>query len=314
MSETNKLIIDLIKQDYSLREIAEILKITEKQLYIRIKQIINQGYQLYPNYRCDSEIYYKILYGKQENYTFSISMPKKEQTFRCIVISDLHIGNINSDIKLLDYVYEYATKNGINYVFVCGDNVEGDYTVDRKYIKNVYDQVEELIKKYPYDKNINNVMIYGNHDHHSLKEEGFNASQKIKNARYDIIPIGYGQGTVNIKNDNLILFHKLNESTSPVISNDEKLILSGHGHMMKTKIKEQLWLCVPTLSYVSVDKTVDVIPGFIDLTLDFSKGKFDFLGAKHIIITPKLITINETRCKMKIFENINLDEVDKGKK
>ena len=126
----------------------------------------------------------------------------------------------------------------------------------------------------------------------------------IRNARYDMIPIGYGQGNVNLKSDSLILFHKLKDSSSPKIVNGEKIILSGHGHMMKTKIKDQLWLCIPSLSYVSTDKTKAVIPGFVDITLYFEHGLFEYIEASHIIITPELITASETRCKIKtLFKN-----------
>ena len=70
---------------------------------------------------------------------------------------------------------------------------------------NLYSQIEYFIKKYPYDKSINNFMIFGNHDYHSLHFDGFDISKTIKNSRYDIIPIGFGQGNVNVKNDNIIL-------------------------------------------------------------------------------------------------------------
>lgn len=304
MTDTNKRIINLLKENKSMKQISVELGISQKQLFVRLKQIINYGYQLTPNYKYDSDICYDISKGiKKQNFDFNISVPKKNQNFRCIVLSDLHVGNINSDIKLLNYVYDYAIKNGINYILVCGDNIEGDYTTDKRNIKDVYDQVEYLIKNYPYDNGINNVMIFGNHDYHSLKYDGFNPANAIKSARYDIIPIGYGQGNVNIKNDSLILFHKLYEKAFPEVKQTDKIILSGHGHLMKTKLREQLWLCIPSLSYVSIDKTKDTIPGFVDLNIDFEKGKFEFLEAKHLIIAPKIVEISETRCKIKSLNN-----------
>lgn len=300
MTDINKRILDLIRQNKNMREIAKELDITEKQLFLRIKQIINYGYQINPTYNYNSDIYYNLVYGSNQNEDkFSIAIPKSEKKFKCIVISDLHIGNLFSDLNLLKILYEYASKNGINYILNCGDIIEGDYTNDKKSINDLEKQIEFFIKKYPYDKNINNVVILGNHDHHAIKYDGLNMSDRIKNSRYDIIPIGYGQGNVNIKNDSLVLFHKLNENSSPKILNDEKIILSGHGHMMKTKIKDQLWLCIPSLSYVSVDKTKDTIPGFVELSIDFEKGMFEYIEAKHMIITPKVITASESRCRIK---------------
>ena len=243
MTDINKIIIEAIKDNKSLKEMCKLLNMSEKQIYIRIKQIIKNGYNIEPNYSYNSDIHYalkKEVKGLDRN-RISIKMPNDKNNFRCLVISDLHIGSINSDIKLVNTVYDYATKNNINVILNCGDVIEGDYTSYQKNIKDVYSQVEYFIKKHPYDKNINNFMILGNHDHHSLVQDGFNVSNAIKNSRYDIIPVGYGQGNVNIKNDNIILFHKLKDGFKPII-NGEKIVLSGHSHMMKTKLRDIFWI------------------------------------------------------------------------
>ena len=223
----------------------------------------------------------------------------KAKNFKCLAYSDLHTGNINSDIKLLNYLYEYASKNDIRYLLNCGDVIEGSYTTDRTNIKSFEDQVETFLKKHPYDKNINEILIFGNRDYYHFKNSGYNILEKIKNSRHDMVPIGYGQGSVNLRNDSLILFHRLSEDYKPNIQNGEKIILSGHGHMMKTKLKDQLWLCIPTLSHVSTDKTKDIVPGFVELSIYFEKGLFEYIEAKHMIITPQIITASESRCKVK---------------
>lgn len=297
MNNTNLQILDLINQNKNMKEIASTLNLTEKQLYIRIKNLINYGYNLYPSYSYNSDIYYKHTKARDDS-TISIKMPKDENLFKCLVISDLHIGSVDSDIKLIDTVYDYAIKNGINTILSCGDNLEGDYTCTEKSIPNIHDQIEYFIRKYPYDKNINNFMIFGNHDYHSLIEQGLDITQTIANSRHDIVPISYGQGSVNIKNDNIILFHQLKKDYKPVINN-EKVLLSGHSHMMKTKIKDIFWISLPTLSYKSNDKTKEVIPGFVELKINIENGKFEYVEAKHLIINPKIIQVSETRGKVK---------------
>lgn len=309
MTEINNKIIELINMNKNMREISEILNISEKQLYIRIKQIINYDYLLEPSYSYNSDIYYNI---KNDNHILdrnrvSIKMSKDNNLFRSLVISDLHVGSIDSDIKLVDTVYEYAVKNGINNIFICGDVIEGDYTTTEKCIKSVYSQIEYFIKKYPYDKNINNFVIFGNHDYHSLYYDGLDISKTIKNSRYDIIPVGYGQGNVNVKNDNIILFHKLTDGFKPVI-NGEKIVLSGHSHMMKTKLRDIFWIGIPTLSYKSNDKTKDVIPGFVDLSIDIENNRFEYAEAKHMIITPNVVQVSEVRGKVKNLFNHNKEK------
>lgn len=301
MTEKNIKIIELINDNKSLREMCKELNITEKQLFVRLKQIINYGYQIEPKYYYGGDIRYDFI--KQDNYCnkihININMSSGNKIFRCIVVSDIHVGNVNSDIKLMYKVYNYASKNGIKTILNCGDNIEGDYTTDKLSLKNLYSQMDYFIKKYPYDKTIMNYVILGNHDYHSLKTDGLNLSQRIKNTRYDIVPIGYGKGVVNLKNDNILMLHKLNEEFNPKINEDINLILTGHGHMMKTKAYEKFNICVPSLSNVSPDKTKEVIPGFIDLNITFENGKIEFVEAKHMIVSSNICQVSESRCRVK---------------
>ena len=304
MNGLNKAIIEYIKDKKSLKEICKLLNMSEKQLYLRIKQLINYGYMIEPSYMYDSNIHFNLKkddYIRQENKV-SIIMPKDSNNFRCLVTSDLHIGSLDSDI--VGYVYEYAIKNGINNILICGDILEGDYTSSPTNIKAVDSQAEYFVKKYPYDRNINNFVILGNHDHYSLKNEGYNVAEYIKNNRYDIVPIGHGQGSVNVKNDNIILFHKLYDGFKPEFTT-EKIILSGHSHMMKTKLRDKFWIGIPTLSNKSNDKTKEIIPGFVDLSIDMEKDIFEYAEAKHMIITetPKIIQVSEVRGKVKTLFN-----------
>lgn len=306
MTETNLKILELINNSKNMKQIAESLNISEKQLYVRIKQLINYGYNIVPSYSYNSDIYYNLKKDNNMNdkHRVNITMHKEDNLFRCLVISDTHIGCVDSDVKLLDIVYEYATKNGINNIFNCGDIIEGDYTSSSKSIKDIHSQLDYLLKKHPYDKNINNYVILGNHDHHSLRENGFDIAKTIKNSRYDIVPIGSGQGNVNIKNDSIILFHELYDGFKPIITN-EKIVLSGHSHMMKTKLMDIFWLSIPTLSYKSNNHPVEVMPGFIDLSINFENNKIERVEAKHFVITPKPILVNEVRGKVKKLFNNN---------
>lgn len=300
MTDTNIKIIDLIKENKTLREMCKILSISEKQLYVRLKQIINYGYQIDTKYYYGGDIKYEFLSQKNlEENKVKIYMSTSNKTFRSIVISDMHIGNIKSDINLLCKVYEYASKNDIKTILNCGDNIEGDYTHDSLNLKDIYSQIDTLVKKYPYDKNIMNYIILGNHDHHSLTSDGLDIAERIKKARYDIVPIGHGFGTVGLKQDNIVMLHKLHDKFAPSVGNDSNLILTGHGHMMKTKAYEKLNICVPSLSYVSPDKTKEVIPGFIDLKIDFEKGKMEFIEAKHMVFIPNICQASESRCRVK---------------
>jgi len=308
MTEMSKSIIDLIIKNKSIKEMASTLGISEKQFYLELRKIIDYGYQIEPTYLHNSDIYYNIIKDKleKEENTIRIKIPSSIKSFRSLIISDLHTGNIDSDMNLWNIVYEYAVKNGVNIIFICGDILEGTYTSDRKNLKDIYSQIDEFVKNYPYDKNIINVAIFGNHDVHSLHFDGLNVMKNIVNSRYDIAPIGYGKGIVKLKNDKLLLKHKLSVVNEPDIGGDCKIVLVGHGHMMKSKISDRLQLCVPTLSNISRDKGIEILPGFIDMTIEFEKEVFDIIDAKHMVITPKIYQVGETRCRVnELFKNSN---------
>lgn len=303
MTEMNLKVLSLINENKSLKEIANELKMSEKQLYMRIRQLISYGYFLEPSYTCDSDIYYKINtknINKEKQNTITLQTPIDLKELRCIAISDLHIGNINSDINLLKRVYDYASKNNIHIIFNCGDLIEGIHSCDKRNINNIYDQIEYVIDKYPYDNNIYNYMIFGNHDYHAFHHLGLDMSKKIENSRHDIVSLGFGQGIVNVKKEKILLQHELCAVDLPKNNDNIKLALVGHGHMMKTKVYDNLLLCLPSLSRVCPDKTKQNIPSFIDLELHFTRDNFEFIRAKQMLVEPNIVPISESRCRMKV--------------
>ena len=305
MTEMNLKILKLINEDKSLKEIASILGMSEKQLYVRIRQIINYGYSLNPIYTSDSDIYYKINtkeIDKPVDNQLTLKVPSDLKQLRCIAISDLHLGNVKANIDLLKRVYDYATKNDIRTIFNCGDFVEGVHTSDKKHLSTIYDQIEYVIDKHPYDKNINSFVIFGNHDYHAFYHNGLDISKKISNSRHDIVSLGFGQGIVNIKKEKILLQHELCAVNLPKLEDDIKLALVGHGHMMKTKVYNNLLLCLPSLSYVCPDKTKENIPSFVDLELHFARDNFEFIRAKQMLVDPNIVPVSESRCRMKVLE------------
>ncbi|MDO4962974.1 MAG: metallophosphoesterase family protein [bacterium] len=302
MSDTNKIILNLINENKSMKEICSILNISEKQLYVRIKQIINQGYQIKTNCIYDFDINYTLLKTrKAEDYNImNIGLEKDVDIFKCLAVSDIHVGNIDSNINYLNTVYDFANREGIHYILNCGDIIEGDYTTSKKSIPSTMEQLEYLLKKHPYDKNILNLLVLGNHEFYSLKKDGLDIAKKISNSRYDIIPINYGQGNIRLKKDSIALFHKLTDSSKPNLDLNQRIILSGHGHMMKTKVKDEVTIACPTLSKVSTDSSTDVIPSFIYLIIYFEKDKIEYVEAKQFAILDKTYKVSESKCKVKL--------------
>ena len=317
MTEINKHIIELLMQHKSIKEISYLLNLSEKQVYVRIKQIIDYGYNFKPEYICNSDIHYIInkKYYEEKSNSIKINM-LNDKEFRCIIISDTHIGNIGYDMDLLKRIYEYASNNNIHIIFNCGDVIDGVHSTNKRILNDLESQIYTLIKKHPYDKDINVFMILGNHDLHSLYFDGIDIMKIISKYRYDLIPIGYGKGIVNLKKDSILFQHELSVDKNPQIITDSKLIVSGHGHMMKSKIfGDGMILCAPALSSATCDKKIKVIPGFIDLRIDFYKDKFDFIEARHFIVDPFLCEVSQSRCKIsEVYYGREINETFEKKK
>ena len=297
MSELNKQVIFLLFKHKSIKQIAKTLNISEKEVYINIKEIITFGKQIRPIYYYNSDIKYER--GIEENNKVEILLNKNETSFRCLIVSDLHIGNKNSNIYLMNEVYEYANKYGINNILNCGDLIEGIYTPGTKSIKSVEEQINTIIEKHPYDKNINVFAVLGNHDFHSLYYDDVDIGKIIHDSRYDINTIGYGRGIVKIGKDNILLSHKIGKRNMPNIKDLYKIQLIGHGHEMKTKAYDTFKLCVPTLSNVATSNQIKVLPGFIDMRIELEKDHFEFIEAKHLILDEQAIEISKSSCRLK---------------
>ena len=297
MSELNKQIIYLLFKNKNICQIAEKLNITEKEVYQNIKEILSFGKKIKPVYYYDSSIRYEK--GVEEPNKVEIKLHNNDKAFRCLVVSDLHIGNKNSNIYLLDEVYEYAAKNGIRNILNCGDLIEGVYTSGTKSIKSVEEQIQTIIDKHPYDKNINVFAVLGNHDFHSYYYDNVDVGKIISDNRYDIKCFGYGKGIVKIAKDNVLLSHKIGKKNMPIINDNYKVQLIGHGHEMKTKAYDTFKLCVPTLSNVTTDSQIKSIPGFIDLRIDLEKEHFEFIEAKHLIVGNETLEVSKSSCRLK---------------
>lgn len=297
MDEITKKVINLLFKNKTIKQIAKELNISEKETFINIRKIISFGKQIKPVYYYDSSIRYEK--GILEPNKVEIKLNNNDKMFRCLVVSDLHIGNKKADISLMNYVYEYASKNGINNILNCGDFIEGVYTSGSKNIKSVEEQIETIIKYHPYDKNINVFAVLGNHDFHYFYYDKLDVGKIINNERYDINSIGYGKGIIKIESDNILLSHKIGKRNMPKINDAHKIELIGHGHEMKTKAYDTFKLCVPTLSNVSTSNQNKIIPGFIDLNINLEKNHFEYLEAKHIILQPELVEVSKSSCRLK---------------
>lgn len=312
MNDIDKYILELIKSNLTLKEISVFTHLSYKQLYIRLKNIINNGYQLKPNYYYDGNIIYKLEKGILNNDNrYKIIIPKKESNFKFLVISDLHINNKKQNLEYINKVYEYALNNNIHTILNVGDLIEGTYTNEAYKEFDINDQINNVIKKYPYDKGIINYILYGNHDYHSLHVDGVDVARTIESARYDMVSLGYGDCNINLKDDQISLNHKLVLIDNKIDDDKSKVTFVGHGHEMKTKFFNKLIICVPSLSDVSPDKTKKIVPGALECEFDFKKDKISYILIKHLLVNSSVIECSQVRER---FDYSDIEKIKNYKK
>lgn len=297
MSDLTLELINLISQGKTINEISEILNVSNKKLYNYITLLKNKGFDYERKYYYNGDIVYvprKNLLTNPLNEVNIITTPE-DQTFTAVVISDLHIGNELERIDLLNKVYDYCIKEGINIIINAGDLIDGTFGKGNKKYSNTIEQIDYALQVYPFDKNILNFTVLGNHDFSALENTGQDLAIILQNYRHDIIPIGYERGEINIKNDKIIVRHPINQNTESLRkfnSSNCNLFLDGHSHKMSFSINGNTIIHVPSLSDINVTND-NILPSAIKITLDFNHGKFEKGIAKQLLITDKIYALNE---------------------
>ncbi len=144
---------------------------------------------------------YKICAPKFETYS-QMNLAVEGHSMDILFVSDMHISSIGMEtLKDLEKLYDYATVNGIKLIVNLGDfvffptyhinrgNVYSDYSSCKKLI-------EDVIKFFPYDENIFQAIMGGNHDQ-DIMSLGIDPIKNICGQRDDFINLGYNHVTLN---------------------------------------------------------------------------------------------------------------------
>ena len=300
MTELTSQLLKLINEEKSINEISETMKISRKRIYSILRTISIKGFEFDRKYYSNGDLIYvpKTSFVTREDKSVDLITSKEENDIEALVISDLHIGSVKERLDLLNRAYDYCVKEGIHIIIVCGDLIDGMYGIYPKIHDNINDQIEYAIKKYPFDKSILNFVTLGDHDYDAMRRYGQNISRVFENYRHDIIPLGYGFGQINVKNDQILVRH-------PSIYFDELklkprnnyLSLNGHSHKMKisTSINDTT-INIPSLSDFTCDTEYQV-PSAIRMNLEFKNGIIYNGTFSQLIFSDKgIYRVNEYRC------------------
>lgn len=293
MSNMNSEILNLIKIGKTLNEISTATNLSNRQIFQRIKQLEMSGYNFDRTYFYNNgDITYSInktLYNQDKNKRIIVNDRCKE--FKAVVISDLHIGSELESLQALNLVYDYCVKKGINIIINAGDIINGSFGVKNKY-DDLDDQIKHLLKNYPHDRNILNFVCLGNHDFDLLRKKGKNLETILHNNRHDIIPLGYSEGIINIRNEKIIVRHPINNERYEEYG--RALYLKGHTHKMMIKKSKNLLVHVPTLSNIH-GHNPNLYPSFLHMTIRINNdGYFQVINLEQLSVNNEIYKISET--------------------
>ena len=164
---------------------------------------------------------------------------------KILLISDTHFGSIYENYMYLNLVYEFASKYGYNVILHGGDLTQGDVSprIDKK--EKLSKQVYRVIANYPYDKNINNYILLGNHDHFIFRNT--DNSLNILKYRDDINFLGIRCAYINWCDNLISISHRLKKGKCKIDFPRVESLVRFHGHRHELFILESN-VFIPTLS------------------------------------------------------------------
>ena len=293
MTDINTKIYKMLITGYTLNEISSTLKLTPKQIHKRIISMKNEGYLLTPKIYDDGEIKYIQNFFFTNRNTNTLDLTLTHQNFKAMLISDLHIGNELQNLNYLNQIYDLCLKENIHIIINAGDFIDGPSSKGKQIIPDIDKQIEFAIKNHPFDKNIINLICFGNHDFDALQKNGRCVKNALENNRPDFYGIGYGLGILNIANDQIIVKHKINGLPFNQIHN--KLILCGHKHKAGViNTGDTILLNIPPLSDLCFNEK-QKYPGAIIMNLTIDENGFIKSGEfQQLLINSQIYTVNES--------------------
>lgn len=283
--------INKFKEAKTLRELAKEEGLTELEIYKKIMDLQNQGLVFEKVILDNGNINYYIKKHQPLMKTNSILLNLRNHlNLSSMLISDTHFGNELENLRYLDAVYNYCKDNDIHIIINGGDLVDGTFTNGKQTIVNPINQVKYLLENYPFDNKILNLICLGNHDH-SLYKCGVDIKKILESSRYDLIPIGYGLGIINVENDQIFIRHSIPDYKFEDISG--RFVLEGHKHKAAfTDDGKGFLINIPSLSDLTLGK--HAFPGAIKMNLFFDENGFITSGMfEQFAFNGKMNTVNE---------------------
>lgn len=276
----NQILLNYINNGYTAAEMAYKLGIHDLDLYQHINKLKRDGYIISRKLYCDGNFKY-ILHNHMRNRTITpIYTRPKEKKVRILCMSDFHYTSIKENNEMIHKAYNYAKKNGIKLIFLCGDIFHGKFSSYEKTFVPGIEQIKKFLEDFPFDNDILIMGTGGDHDHSILREDYIDPIKVINDIRHNILIPSYNQSLFRIGNANIILNHNSLGTPANLNYKDIKcaLALNGHRHRFAFCNNDGLSIDIPTTS----DIVFQNINGFVVLSLGFNCNYIQSVGADFI--------------------------------
>lgn len=200
-----------IKRKRPLLWLCERLGVTEDQIYASVAKLQRKGYKAVSVYDEDGVTYvhnrvrfHKTIPGLS-NYddAYDISDDFESNIIEFAVVSDTHVGNLNTAYKELNKFYDIVKERGIKHVFHAGDLTDGYYThrptsVLEQDAVGFQNQLRMFNRKYPRRDGVETIAISGNHDYTHLRNGFADIGETIGDIRDDITYLGHNFARIKL--------------------------------------------------------------------------------------------------------------------
>lgn len=189
---------------------------------------------------------------------------------RFIVIADTHIGSTYQDFEFINYVYEYAKKQGITHILHAGDLIQSTIRPTNPKLRNETVQLNYLVDNYPDIDGITTHILLGNHDFHTLEKD--DEYFKVIKSRKDFDILGFKRAYFTWNKYLLNIRHEISHYKLNIPNVDTELMLCGHRHEFNVHGADKVMvpcLCDEVKNY----GTSLSLPGFIEVYRDKDKLK-----------------------------------------
>lgn len=176
----------------------------------------------------------------------AIKIPNKAGELKFLALSDIHYASKWDNPYLVDYAYDLAEKENVDFITNSGDIFEGDFKGKRP--DHIYqvkklgmEQLEYVIKNYPKSQKPT-YYITGNHEATFIKTCGADIGQMLANERPDLTYLGQDLADIKTGKTTIRLRHgsggnayakgyKLQKYCETLPTKDlPNILLQGHFH------------------------------------------------------------------------------------